>query len=185
VLAEVAHALDRARLEPGWVGVVAGADLRAELLLAMSGNAGARHLIAVRDANAPEPRVAPDLLLRGRVSDYQAQLVEALESIGAPVVAFSTASDSQVVHALLSALPASSRLVLLAGDSNGSTQVNFYSDVHRKNVMVAGVDANSFGHQDVIRAQRLLQHSRVRAEMLDVPEIAVGPDAQSLNFSGR
>jgi hypothetical protein len=175
LLAEVLGALRCAKPDLGAEGVVAGSDLRAELLLRVLSLAGFRSVTSLRAADAPEPVGAVDKVVRGSAAGEGETLGERLKKLQGPVCAFDTTSQGSMIQALMSAAPDRSTIVLLAGHGSGASAVNFYRDVHRKNLRLLGVAAWSASADDLRRATRLLQEKRIELDLFRFGSVQASP----------
>jgi threonine dehydrogenase-like Zn-dependent dehydrogenase len=176
VLAGVLCAVHRGAAALGSSAVVSGDNLQAELLLQVLRAAGMRAVCNVRSAEAPPPLLPVEPLFRGSPADYQEALAAHLQPSRGPVIAYDTTSRSSVILSLLAALPKGSTLVLLSGEGSGSASVNFYRDVHRKNLQVVGSPPAAAEEPDFVRASRLLETGRIDPDRFPVANAFVSTD---------
>ncbi len=184
VLAEVLLALRRIECDLGTNAIVTGSDLRAELLLLVLSAAGMRSVLAIREADAPEPIAAVANLLRGSPSEYREALAAHLQGLRGPVRAFDTTAKNGVIESLLAAVPSASSVALLGRRNSTPTNVNFYRDVHRKNVRLIGSGPSSVSGEDSGRAHRLLAEGRIAVDRFQF-ESVVASDYSMANPPGR
>lgn len=160
----------------GWVAVVAGGGVKAELLSCLVLRDGVRRTIRVTVGDDEVGQVPADETIGG-AAVQQGELLGRLRLAPAPVVAFETRGDSVTQLALLDALPAGSHLVLLESACPGArASIDFYSSVHRKNATVHGIPR--IHPHDVRRCDRAMQ--LLRTAMLD----AWRPDVTRVSAQG-
>ena len=162
-VAQILAGFNRLRLDPGWNGVVVGSGFRADLLLLLAHLAGARHLTAVRSGEllgiaSHLPSTHLDPVLAG----WQQTLADHLERRPGSVIAFDTTGTGSMVNSVLATLPERSQMALFGQSRGDEVSVDFYRDVHRKNVTLVGMEAG-FPSEMISRAhsmisRRLLSH---------------------------
>ena len=115
----IAQALRALEVIPdlGWIAVVAGGGVKAELLSCLLVRGGVRRTVRVTVGDE-SGQVPADETIDG-AAVRQGELVTRLRSATVPVVAFETCGDPGAQLALLEALPAGSRLVLLESAGPG------------------------------------------------------------------
>ena len=171
MVAGILKAFTRAALDPGWDCVVIGSDLRAELVSFLGNIMGARSLTAVRSGAISGVLSSSS---PGQVFDSDAEgwfdlLADHLAERPGPVLAFDTTGVGSEVNAALAALPARSQIALFGPSSPGSVSVDFYRDVHRKNVNLLGVEP----HLDNGAASRALSLIDKRLIAAIQPQVAL------------
>lgn len=164
LLAEVLCALRRAAPDLGTSVIVSGSDLRAELLLCILARGGTRSVASLRATDAPEPVTKLGEVLRSTPGDVSPTLVAHLEQLRPPILVLDTTSTRSIIQSHLVSLPNRSSLVLLGGSVSGAAAVDFYRDVHRKNLRLFGTSPASVTEADSLRASRLLETKRIAPE---------------------
>jgi threonine dehydrogenase-like Zn-dependent dehydrogenase len=151
---QVSRAIEAAP-DLGWVAVVAGDGLRAEMLLDLLPRSGARRTVRVPTGEADAAGAPADETVPGGAL-HPEELASRLRSVPGPVVAFETGGDPAAQRALLAALPRDSHLVLLESGAPGAgISVDFYRDVHRKNAVLHGIARTDPG--DAVRSDRAIR----------------------------
>ena len=139
----------------GWIAVVAGDGVRAELLSGLLLHAGTRRTIRVMPVAGEAAGLLADETIAASALK-QEELRGLLRGPTAPVVAFETRGHPDDQLALLDALPAGSHLVLLESvGPEARAAVDFYQSVHRKNTAVYGIPLSD--PLDARRCDRALQ----------------------------
>jgi threonine dehydrogenase-like Zn-dependent dehydrogenase len=163
VIAGILRLMAALETDLGWTAVVNGEDLAARLLRQVAHSAGARQVLV----STAGKRLAPGSDNGAR--DTEVPLQQVLSGIGGSVVAIDTTARPSDIQNLMSALPALNTCGLYGYSSGGVAAVNFYLDVHRKNIQIVGSSQN-LQAQDLDRAQQFVRCGRVAvADMPRVP----------------
>ena len=184
-LAEVLRALRLGEPDLGSRVIVTGSDLRAELLLHILSWAVARSVVSVRAHDAPEPVSRVDHLFRGNPSDYQMALALQLQQARGPVLGLDTTSQDSVIQSLLASVPSGSAIVLLEGGGSGSSPINFYRDVHSKNLRIIGCTPRSVAPEDFLKASRLLEKKRIDLDLFHAETVVASESLSPLHERNR
>ena len=172
MVAEILTAFTRAALDPGWDCVVIGSDLRAELVSFLGNIMGARSLTAVRSGAISGVLSSS---LSGQVFDSDAEgwgelLADHLAERPGPVLAFDTTGVGSAVNAALAALPARSQIALFGPSAPGPVSVDFYRDIHAKNVTLLGIESR-LGDGEASRALSLIEDRLIVAMQPEVGRV--------------
>lgn len=144
--------------DPGWTAWVSGSGLLAALCLAAAPSLGARRTVWIpEDGGEAAALDADEIVAGGRDARAERLAALAAQSYGR-VIGFETTGDVVALQALLAALPAGAALVLPGLAAPRSAAVNFYRDVHKKNVAIVGAGAEVRGDRGLAaRAERWLR----------------------------
>lgn len=148
IVAESISAIDAAAPDLGWNGVVIGVGLIPRVLAQVSQLAGARSLTTIQEVGQDTGRLSP----KGP----------------GKTIFFVHGQDNETINQLLALVPAASTVVLMNSDKSESTRVNFYANLHRKNVDLMSV--KNFSPRHARRADSLTQ-VRMHWEDIELPVI--------------
>jgi threonine dehydrogenase-like Zn-dependent dehydrogenase len=169
-LLQVAQALAVPR-EPGWTALVTGRGLRGALLLRLAPQCGARRVVNLESELGTSTSEHGSSASPADVTATHDRLTELLAGARGSVVAFIARDAPDSVLALLTTLPAHSHIVLLESPSaRVPVAVNFYRDVHRKNIILHGIRRQ--GPRDSASHDRVLGLLRGRIRTQELPGIS-------------
>jgi len=155
-VAGVLKLMENIKADLGWTAIISGDGLIADLTAQVAGVSGARQVLRVHkeeveavDSTGNDVEESPDLLA--------SKLAEA----SGPIVGIDTTAHPTEIQGLLSTLPVRSTCALHGGAGGGVSAINFYLDVHRKNIRILGNSA-SLTIQHLQRARAFVESGRLQ-----------------------
>lgn len=134
----------KARIELGESCVVIGMGLIGQMTMQLARQNGAYPVIAVDRVQSKlelAKACGADVVINAGEPDYLRKVLEASGGMGASVVIESTGLPEPINDALAVAAPFGR--VIILGSTRGSTEVNFYRDVHKKALTIIGAHITS------------------------------------------
>jgi threonine dehydrogenase-like Zn-dependent dehydrogenase len=163
VVADLLLALDQAHPDLGWNAVLTGTDEWAHLTALVMAQAGARSVscLVSSDESLPQGATHGFVSLSGK---DDGSLSHHLTTLRGPIVFVETTGRASVLQNVLDVIPPQSALILTGTVGGDVTSINFYADVHKKNIRIFGA-SGGLDQERGVRAERLLQR-RLRPRVL-------------------